>query len=80
MTISMRTGVGRRRPTRQEQAQGREPSMTAASFQLPGLTCFGGGFLSLILPKACEREGVTDFLVEATLIVASSSVAAGQDG
>jgi len=51
-----------------------------ASFQLPGLACFGGAFLSFILPNACGREGVTDFLVEATLMVASSSVAARKGG
>lgn len=54
--------------------------MTVASFQLPGLTCFGGAFRSLILPNACDREGVTDFLVEATLMVASSYVTDRQGG
>jgi hypothetical protein len=49
--------------------------MTLASFQLPGLACFGGAFLSLILPNAWGLEGVTDFLIEATLMVASSSAA-----
>ena len=53
--------------------------MTLASFQLPGLACFGGGFLSLILPKDCGR-GVTDFLVEATLMVASSSAGREKEG
>ena len=50
----------------------RKPSRTVASFQLPGLACFGGALRSLILPVDCGR-GVTDFLVEATLMVASSS-------
>lgn len=50
----------------------REPSTMLASFQLPGLACFGGIFLSLSLPNDWGR-GVTDFLVEATLMVASSS-------
>ena len=50
----------------------REPSTILASFQLPGLACFGGIFLSLSFPNDWGR-GVTDFLVEATLMVASSS-------
>jgi hypothetical protein len=54
--------------------------MTLASFQFPGLACFGGAFFSLILPNACGREGVTDFFIEATLMVASSSVAVEQSG
>jgi hypothetical protein len=54
-----------------------KPSRTAASFQLPGLACFGGAFRNFILPNDCGLEGVTDFLVEATLMVASSSVVAG---
>jgi len=47
-------------------------STILASFQLPGLACFGGIFLSLSFPNDWGR-GVTDFLVEATLMVASSS-------
>jgi hypothetical protein len=57
-----------------------KPSRTLASFQLPGLACFGGALRSFILPNDCGREGVTDFLVEATFMVASSSVVAEKAG
>lgn len=50
------------------------PSIIFPSFQFPGLICFGGAFFSLILPNRAGRDGVTDFLVDATLMVASSSV------
>jgi hypothetical protein len=50
-----------------------------ASFQLPGLACFGGAFLSLSLPNDWGF-GVADFLVEATLMVASSSVGVDEGG